>query len=107
MEKTLAVQMQIRQNAEEISNALKEVQGWEKNVRNKDRSLQNKGFVPVKVRDGVRTAAGTVPIKSTPAVASSASKSSGQCLFLPVDSEVAGKSRLMMLLNRVYCTDSS
>ncbi|RYG95818.1 hypothetical protein EON65_55380 [archaeon] len=67
MDKTLAVQLQIRQNAEEISSALKEIQGWEKAVKNKDKALQKRSAAPVRSRDTVRTAGGTVPIKSTQA----------------------------------------
>lgn len=70
MDKTLAIQLQIRQNAEEISSALKGINGWEKAVQKKDKSLLRKAAVPVRTQgtqgtQGTR-AGGTVPIRTTP-----------------------------------------
>lgn len=62
MDKTLQVQLQIRQNAEEISTALKDIGSWEKRMKQKDRQLQenpSKVLKSLKPRSG-----GTVPLRS-------------------------------------------
>jgi hypothetical protein len=72
MDKTLALQMQIRQNAEEVASALREVQGWQKVVQKKDQALRKKAPVQVRVKDGaVRSAVGTVSIRNSEGSSSS------------------------------------
>lgn len=60
MDKTLQLQLQIRQNADEISNALKDMKGWEKNISKKDKNLkiEKKKIAPR------RTGGGTVPLRT-------------------------------------------
>ncbi len=60
VDKTLAVQMQIRQNAEEMSSALFDVSSWEKKMKEKDKSI--KRGEPSKPRNRTREG-GTVPLK--------------------------------------------
>lgn len=60
MDKTLQLQLQIRQNADEISTALKDMKGWEKNIIKKDKNLkiEKKKIAPR------RTGGGTVPLRT-------------------------------------------
>lgn len=59
MDKTLQIQMQIRQNADEISSALKDMKQWEKNMKGKDKKLhEQKKTVPR------RSGGGTVPLRT-------------------------------------------
>lgn len=62
MDKTLQIQAQIRQNAEEISVALSEINKWEKIAKKKDSNLKDHGILPKP--KPIRSGAGTVPIKS-------------------------------------------
>jgi hypothetical protein len=72
MDKTLQVQLQIRQNAEEISSALKEIGKWEKTIKQKDRAVAKAPAKPrtsiaVKTSDvstALRSGGGTVPLRS-------------------------------------------
>lgn len=75
MDKTLQVQLQIRQNAEEISSALKDIGSWEKRMREKDRTLQKKGkkaedkktcssIDDERIVTKPRSGGGTVPLRS-------------------------------------------
>lgn len=62
MDKTLALQLQIRQNSEEISSALTELSSWEKNISIKDKKVTSK---PKPIRETLpRSGGGTVPIRS-------------------------------------------
>lgn len=69
MDKTLAVQLQIRQNAEEISSALKDIGSWEKNIKGKDKDISKKKNVknsPASTSEPIsaaRRGGGTVPLK--------------------------------------------
>ena len=63
MEKTLQIQTQIRQNAEEISSALTEMQKWEKQMRNRDSNIKTAHSKSVRVpRAPIRSGVGTVPV---------------------------------------------
>jgi hypothetical protein len=73
MDKTLAVQLQIRQNAEEISSALRDISSWEKNIGKKDSTLKKSTKTTVmssklkeNKEDGIpiaRSGGGRVPLK--------------------------------------------
>ncbi len=72
MDKTLQVQLQIRQNAEEVSTALKEIGQWEKSIKQKDRAVAKSTTKPrttstAPSTDSIRTRSGggTVPLRST------------------------------------------
>eukprot|EP00981_Chlorochromonas_danica_P002225 scaffold437_cov168-Ochromonas_danica.AAC.42 len=70
MDATLAVQLQIRQNAEEISSVLRELQGWEKAVQGKDKALRGqkkKAQLTASAAggEGVRVSGGAVPLKTS------------------------------------------
>jgi hypothetical protein len=61
MDKTLEMQMQIRQNADEISSTLKDISSWEKNMKKKEKNKQKDGKNrPIPSRSG----GGTVPLRS-------------------------------------------
>ena len=65
----MALQAQIRQNADEVSTMLASLGKWEKSMKNKDEGLRKvrsaKGSaVPVTGRGGVRSGAGTVKTSS-------------------------------------------
>ncbi len=62
MDKTLQVQLQIRQNAEEISSALKDIGSWEKRMKDKDRELQHNAAKAT--RTLMPRSGGTVPLRS-------------------------------------------
>lgn len=64
MDKTLQVQLQIRQNAEEISSALKEISSWEKSIKTKDRNVQRNDTASIRSNQP-RVGGGTVPLKSS------------------------------------------
>lgn len=77
MDKTLQVQLQIRQNAEEISSALKEIGQWEKTIKQKDRNVlkstpkprvtsTSSPSFPSSATAQLRSGGGTVPLKATP-----------------------------------------
>jgi hypothetical protein len=88
MDKTLQVQLQIRQNAEEVSSALKEIGQWEKTIKQKDRKVTKSTPKPrvtttttaaatgdvAPPLSQLRTGGGTVPLKVT---------SHGQDISLP------------------------
>ena len=70
----MALQAQIRQNADEVSTMLSTLGKWEKNMKNKDegirkvRSAKGSAAAPAPgVRGGVRSGAGTVKTSSTTA----------------------------------------
>ena len=78
MDKTLQVQLQIRQNAEEISSALAEINKWEKQITHKDENLiklkskksnesDHSSAIPVSKPSSsninIRNGIGTVPVK--------------------------------------------
>lgn len=76
MDKTLQVQLQIRQNAEEISSALKEISGWEKSIKEKDKKIKQGKNIPKRtvskpipqsstITVAARTGGGTVPLRSS------------------------------------------
>jgi hypothetical protein len=65
MDKTLALQLQIRNNAEEVSSALSEIQKWEKKMKDKDSKLKSKKVsIGEKIRSVSTRAGGTVPIRT-------------------------------------------
>jgi hypothetical protein len=64
MDKTLQVQTQIRQNAEEVSSFLSDMQKWEKQIKSKDTQISK--VKPRNRRENlVREGAGTVSLKIT------------------------------------------
>ncbi len=73
MDKTLQVQLQIRQNAEEVSSALKEIGQWEKSIKLKDRAVAKSAAkpssstvpLPPESTSSMRSGGGTVPLRST------------------------------------------
>lgn len=71
MDKTLQLQLQIRQNADEISSALKDMQTWQKTISKKDKNLktEKKKIAPR------RTGGGTVPLRTFAPVNPSVSSS--------------------------------
>lgn len=72
-DKTLAVQLQIRQNADEISAALQEVKKWETKIKGKEEKSRAAGGAG-RGAPKTRKAGGTVPLRSfTPATSSSTS----------------------------------
>lgn len=63
MDKTLALQLQIRQNAEEISSALGDMTSWEKKMKEKDKLIRRGMPIPGKSVRKVTREGGTVPLK--------------------------------------------
>lgn len=64
MDKTIQIQAQIRQNAEEISSALSEMQKWEKQMKKRDGNIKEAHQKAARVpRAPVRAGVGTVPVK--------------------------------------------
>lgn len=64
MDRTLQVQTQIRQNAEEISSALSEMKNWEKQMKKRDANIAAARKQSLKVpRAPIRSGVGTVPVK--------------------------------------------
>lgn len=56
--KALELQLQVKQNAEELQDFVRDLENWEKDIRQKDLELQRQSGVPEEVsdaRDGVRT----------------------------------------------------
>lgn len=64
MDKTLQIQTQIRQNAEEISTALSSMGKWEKEMKNRDGNIKAAHQKAVRVpRAPIRSGVGTVPVQ--------------------------------------------
>jgi hypothetical protein len=64
MDKTMQIQAQIRQNAEEVSSYLTDMKKWEKSIKNKDQKLKFSDDNKKIKKPSIRNTAGTVPIKS-------------------------------------------
>ena len=63
MDKTIQIQTQIRQNAEEISSALSEMSKWEKTMKNRDGNIKAAHEKAARVpRAPIRSGVGTVPV---------------------------------------------
>ena len=65
MNKTLQVQQQIRNNAEEISTNLSTISQWEKVMKQRDDNIKTAHLKSMKVpRAPIRSGAGTIPVES-------------------------------------------
>lgn len=65
MDKALAMQMQIRQNAEELSSTLSDMSSWEKKMREKDTRLRHGKPVVTPRERKVTREGGTVQLKTS------------------------------------------
>ncbi|KAJ1441562.1 hypothetical protein B484DRAFT_390628, partial [Ochromonadaceae sp. CCMP2298] len=64
MEKTIAIQTQIRHNAEEISSALGGMSKWEKDIGGRDKNIKKAHESALRVpRAPIRSGVGTVPVQ--------------------------------------------
>lgn len=66
MDKTMKIQSQIRQNAEEVSTYLSEMSKWEKQIKTKDTKIKTSKGKGVRAAS-VRSGAGTVTTVAAPA----------------------------------------
>jgi len=65
MNKTLQVQQQIRNNAEEISTNLSTISQWEKDMKQRDDNIKTAHLKSMKVpRAPIRSGVGTIPVES-------------------------------------------
>lgn len=65
MNKTLQVQQQIRNNAEEISTNLSTISQWEKDMKQRDDNIKKAHLKSMKVpRAPIRSGVGTIPVES-------------------------------------------
>ena len=77
MNKTLQVQQQIRNNAEEISTNLSTISQWEKVMKQRDDNIKKAHLKSMKVpRAPIRSGVGTIPVESYDLNNSSSSSSS-------------------------------
>lgn len=82
MNKTLQIQTQIRQNAEEISTALSSMSQWEKQMKTRDTNIKVAHAKAVRVpRAPIRSGVGTVPVQVKDEPAPSANNKGTHLLY--------------------------
>ena len=92
MNKTLQIQQQIRNNAEEISTNLSTISQWEKDMKQRDDNIKKAHLKSLKVpRAPIRSGVGTVPVESYDLNNSSSSSSGSRSSNSKSEASVHGK----------------